>query len=289
VNERLSRRSWIGQAGVALGGLAAGALAGCGGEDDPAPIEPPVDTTPQVNQFPYEQHLAAGYRLQADPVKESAYHAYYVGGCCHGAYSALLGHLATTAGAPFDKLPLDFGRFGGGGIASYGSICGAVLGGVLILNQVVGNATARAAMMTDLIRWYEGFAFPAYSPTAVDAGETGTTKDFSATGLVQLQRAPHSHLCHASVSDWCAAQGVSATGPDKKARCARLTADVAGKVVEMVNAYLANQAYTAQPLDGASASCVGCHTSGSTLQPVQSGMSCSTCHPDKLSGHPAPR
>ena len=64
-------------------------------------------------------------------MKEAAYQAYYAGGCCHGAYSALLEDL-NRAGAPFTLLPLGFGKFGAGGVELYGSICGAALGGALV-------------------------------------------------------------------------------------------------------------------------------------------------------------
>lgn len=289
VSEELTRRNMLRRTGLALGGLVAvGALQACGDDDDPAPVqEQPQETGPTPKDFPYEQHLAADYRLSAAPIREAAYHGYYAGGCCHGAYSSLLGHLAETAGKPFDQLPLDFGKFGGGGIASYGSICGAVLGSVLIINNVVSNATARAAMMTDLMRWYERETFPKYVPTAIDAGETGLTKDFSASGIVALQRAPHSHLCHASVSDWCAANGVSAVSSDKKARCARLTADVSGHVAEMLNTYLAGTGeYAAAAADADTARCTSCHAPASPVQTVQSGMACTTCHTDKVTGHP---
>ena len=287
MKKELTRRDLISRAGLALGSaVTLGALQACGSDGSTPATETPA-ATPQVADFPYQQHLAAGYQLDPSPIREAAYQGYYAGGCCHGAYSALLGHLAATAGAPFTLLPIDFGRFGGGGIASYGSICGAVLGGVLVINMITANATARAAMMTDLMRWYEGNAFPAYAPSAINAGETGLTLDFGASNLVNLQVTPGSHLCHASVSSWCAAKAVSATGADKKARCARLTADVAGKVAEMLNAYLTADAYTAAGIDAASSSCLGCHPGGSTSRPVASGMSCGSCHPDKLTNHPA--
>jgi hypothetical protein len=287
VKKEVTRREVITRVGYALGGAASLAtLQSCTSSADAA--EP---AGPQVADFPYEQHLAASYRLDAAAVKQPAYDGYYAGGCCHGAYSALVGHLATTAGAPFNLLPLDFGKFGGGGIASYGSICGAVLAGHLVINMIVSNATARAAMMTDLMRWYERTAFPAYVPAAANAAETGLTKDFSAANLVNLQVVPGSHLCHPSVSGWCAANGVSAAGADKKARCARLTADVAGKVAEVLNAYLAAspRAYAAAGLDATSAGCTACHTGASTgngannLPPTSaSGMACTACHTPHL-------
>lgn len=295
MNKPLSRRDLIGRAGLALGGaITLGALQACGGEEDPAP--PPPDPTPQVKDYPYEQHLPDAYQLDAAAVREAAYHGYYAGGCSHGAYSGLVGHLAATAGAPFDLLPLDFGMFGGGGVAGYGSICGAVLGGILTVNSVVPNVAPAGAtdpqknvrnrMMVELMRWYETFAFPAYTPTAVDALETGLTKDFG--DLPAMQVAPASHLCHASVTSWCVANGnVASNGPDKKARCARLTADVAGKIAEMLNAYLTTGEFvaaSANPTTG----CVGCHsqTPATLAAPVASGMDCGACHP--TASHPFP-
>jgi Putative redox-active protein (C_GCAxxG_C_C) len=293
--KELSRRSMISRAGVALGGAVVGAsiLDGCAsgtrassaGATQPAGTSPAA-ASPRVADFPYERHLPSGYRLDPAPIREAGYHAYHVGGCCHGAFSALVGHLATTAGAPFDQLPLDFGKFGGGGVAGYGSICGAVLGSVLVVNMVVANPGARNTMMTDLMRWYEGNAFPAYVPATADAAETGLTLDFSAANLPRLQKKPESHLCHASVSGWCAANRVSAVGADKKARCARLTADVAGKAAEMLNAYLASHAYIGAAMDGSSSACTGCHTPTSTTTPVAAGMRCGSCHEDELKNHP---
>lgn len=344
MSDRLSRRTMIGQASLAIGSLVAfRTLGGCSsdggatspGSPSPTPSNtspdncpvcpdagatcpeaavpecptcpdaaacPPIPdaaacpecpacpeagtTGPQVINFPYEQYLPANYQLDAAAIREAAYHLYYAGGCCHGAYRGLLEHLATTAGAPFNLLPLDFGMFGGGGIAGYGSICGSLLGGILIINSIVTDGTARTALITDLLRWYEKSAFPVYLPTAIDAGEHDLVKDFSAANLVNLQVIPDSHLCHVSVSTWCAFNGVAASSADKKARCSRLTADVAGKVAEMLNSYLTNKTYTATAPDSVTAGCQSCHTASNTSKPVASGMSCGSCHTDKLTGHP---
>jgi hypothetical protein len=295
VKNELTRRNLLGRAGIALGGaVALGALA-CGSDDsDPQP-EPQPQEGPQVADFPYEKHLAADFQLNVDTVKEAAYQAYYAGGCCHGAYSALLGDL-NRAGAPFTLLPLGFGKFGAGGVELYGSICGAALGGVLVLNMVVENPDHRRALVTELLRWYEGAAFPAYVPQALVAAETADatkpTLDFSAGNVVNLQVVPGSHLCHVSVSTWCAANGgVNAGGADKKARCARLTADVAGKTAELVNAYLVSGAYgargfTGAAIDSGSGTCLACHGTKASMHPVvATGMSCTTCHPDQVNPH----
>ncbi|ABS26684.1 C-GCAxxG-C-C family protein [Anaeromyxobacter sp. Fw109-5] len=285
MKKELTRRNLLGRAGLALGGaVAIGSLA-CGSDDsDPQP-QPQPQEGPQVADFPYKKHLAADFRLDVAAVKEAAYHAYYNGGCCHAAYSALLGDLQ-RAGAPFTLLPLGFGKFGAGGIASYGSICGAALGGALIINMVVEDPAApapaaRNPLIVELMRWYERYAFPEFVPNAIDAAEQGkTTIAFDDTNPT-LKVVPGSHLCHASVTTWCAANGVAATSPDKLARCARLSADVAGKTAELLNAYLAGETFTATPLDDASKGCGGCHSKDSAAvgPSVASGMSCNSCHP----------
>jgi hypothetical protein len=265
----------------------------------PTPTETPATPTgPLATEFPYQQHLEAGYRLDVAAVKEAAYHGYYAGGCCHGAYNGLMKHLADTAGAPFNLLPLEFGGFGGGGIAGYGSICGAVLGGVLVINSVVPNTApageaaskinVRNRMMVELIRWYESFAFPTYVPAAVDAKETGLTLDFGSANLVTLQTVAGSHLCHASVTKWCEANGnANPNGGDKKARCARLTADVAAKVAEMLNGYLATGEFVAAAVNG-TGGCVNCHgaVANAPAAPTAAGMDCVSCHP--VAGHALP-
>lgn len=305
MKKELTRRDLIGRAGLLIGGaVTLGALQACG-EDDTAPLDSGecADTAAKLKDFPYEKHLPAGFALAEDgSIQEAAYHGYYAaapgGGCGHGAYSALLSDL-TRAGNPFDQLPLYLGQFGAGGVAGYGSICGAVLGSVLVINSVVADSAARGAMMTTLMRWYETHEFPAYAPTTIDPVEAGATKLLNwgaeAEKPAVTKVAPGAHLCHASVSGWCAAQSpmVGAGGADKKARCARVTADVTGKVIELVNAYLSSGAlgartFTAQAASTAVTQCTTCHGSGVTKHngtdapSVLSGMSCPTCHGNKV-------
>jgi hypothetical protein len=293
VNKPLSRRDMLSRAGLAIGGaMTLGVLQACSNDDDPAavqdltPEECPPDTSPQATQFPYEQFIPTSFQFDVAAVKEAAYHAYFGGGgCCHATFSSLLKGLQDGVGAPFTKLPIDFGKFGGGGIAGFGSICGSGLGGVLIVNMVVA-ASARNAMITELLRWYEGAAFPQYVPVATNTGEASKTLDFSAANLVNIQTVAKSHLCHASLTTFAAANGVAANAGDKHARCARVAADVAGHVADTLNAYLAGSrgAFTAPGRDTTSAGCVSCHTPGALVTetqlaaPVASGMECNTCH-----------
>jgi hypothetical protein len=288
VKNELSRRDLLGRAGLALGGLVTIGSIGCSGDEDPKTIvEACPDPGPQVAQFPYQQHMAAGFQLEVEAVKAAAYEAYFSGGCCHGAFSALVADLR-RAGQPYTLLPLDFGKFGGGGMG-YGSVCGSALAGVLVMNLVVADTTARGNMITALLRWYETFKFPQFSPATRNVGEEGSVLDFSQSNLVNIGTVAGSHLCHASLSTFAGTNGVAANGKDKHARCARVTADVAGKTAEMLNQYLLAdpKAYPAVARDSVSAGCVTCHSPASTGAPpaVNSGMACTTCHTDKATGH----
>lgn len=295
--KRISRRELITNAGMALGGAvtATAFLGACSGTTQATAQNPPTDGTtpgggtpvgPQVADFPYRQFIPAGFTFDKAAIKENSYQLYWVGGCGHGAYKAIMQELAQKVGAPFNLLSLDQAIYMGGGIAGYGSICGAINGGLLAINSIVAEPAVRSAMMIDLMRWYEGNSFPAYVPTTINAAEAGKTKlDFSAANIAKLQVVPHNHLCHASRSQWCQMNGVPASSPDLSARCGRLTADVTGKVVDQLTAYLSSGSYTAAAIDSASAQCGACHTPTTTSKSVASGMRCDSCHSDKVSNH----
>ena len=50
-----------------------------------------------------------------------------------------------------------------------------------------------------------------------------------------------SPLCHASNAKWISRSGFGLASAERKERCARLTADVAAKAVELLNAYKAGK------------------------------------------------
>ena len=277
----VSRRDLITNAGMAVGGAVAGSVlvAGCNNDAQAA--------GPQVADFPYKKHIPSGFVFDKAAIQEESYHLFYVGGCGHGAFKSIMQHLADKVGAPFNLLAMDQAIYMGGGIAGYGSICGGINGAILAINMIVEEASVRSAMITDLIRWYEGNAFPAYVPATVDAAEAGKpTLDFSAANIVHLQITPQSHLCHASRSQWSSHNGVPAAGPDLSARCGRLTADVTGKAVDLLTSYLATGTHTAAAIDSVSAGCLTCHTPATTTHPVAAAMRCDSCHGDKVAGHP---
>jgi hypothetical protein len=91
-------------------------------------------------------------------------------------------------------------------------------------------------------------------------------------------------LCHVSLSKWCKASGAEVGSPEMKERCRRLTADVASKTVELLNANLQSCCQFA----GSTAevkSCLSCH--GKELHDTLGQMRCGSCHQQLSKKHHA--
>lgn len=90
----------------------------------------------------------------------------------------------------------------------------------------------------------------------------------------------HAPLCHASVTNWSNASGFAENDPERAERCGRLCADVAEKIVEMLNAD-ADGAFTPVFLVPESViECGSCHGADGPVNNVFSKMDCTTCHTD---------
>lgn len=136
-------------------------------------------------------------------------------------------------------------------------------------------------MVTELFRWYERTAFPIFDPGEAAQGAKGPLPTH-VSGSV---------LCHVSVSTWCQATGNDAGGVKRSERCARVTADVAAKAVEIMDAKIAG---TFMPglKSQAEAACGECHGKGKASPILKGRMDCTPCHSggkavqDKFHNHP---
>jgi hypothetical protein len=88
----------------------------------------------------------------------------------------------------------------------------------------------------------------------------------------------HSVLCHVSVSRWCKASGHQAHSKAQKERCRRLTADVAKRTAEVLNAHFARRFTAAQQTQEETLKCASCHTKGRKQQNSLGKMHCTSCH-----------
>lgn len=73
-----------------------------------------------------------------------------------------------------------------------------------------------------MLQWYSDTQLPNYKPENPKA-------------TVAVQTTSNSPLCHISVGKWCKKAGKPFGSPERKERCARLTADVAVQTVKLLN------------------------------------------------------
>ena len=226
---------------------------------------PPKETI-VTNEVPIEvpEHPWTYSKLDVESVKQRAYDAYFAGGCCYAVFEGIVGELRETVGFPYTAIPTRMATFGSGGIKGWGSTCGTLMGGGMAVTLMTSGAT-----LNDMMGWYGETALPIFEPTTAAKVEGALPKSVA-----------DSPLCHASVTNWCNAAGVSSGDPARAERCGRLCADVAGKIVEMLNAeadgtYAATYASPENVVE-----CGACHSSSGPVANVNSKMDCDSCHGD---------
>jgi hypothetical protein len=233
--KQVSRRGFLASAGKLAAGAAAGAvglsmLAGSQAE--------------AAEAYPWQYP-----GLDPARVEKLAVELYGKYGCGRGSFEALL----TELGAPFNSVPAAMLGFGGGGIASWGSHCGALLGSSCVINLVYPDSKVANKLITELNGWYT---------------------EFLGYG---------SALCHVSSTMWAQEHGVRIDSAERKQRCAVLTGEVARKTAELMNAEK-NSAFGA--LFGPRWNVVECHSchgvgQGAMGDILPNTMSdCTPCHGD---------
>ena len=260
-----------------FGGLAAGAslLAGCG---ESSKGESPHETT-LASDAAGGAHSAtpkgSGWKyVRLDPaaVAAEAYRLVLQGGCMYGLFASIVAAMARLQGEPYSSFPVHMMKYGEGGAGLWGSLCGTVNGGAAVIGLFVPEKEPREQLIAGLFSWYETTELPAYCP-----------KDGSDASPVPTSVA-RSVLCHVSVGKWCKTTGDEVGSPEMKERCRRLTADVAAKTVELLNANLELPCRFAG-LSPEVKSCLSCH--GKDLHDTMGRMQCATCHQQLSTKHPS--
>ncbi|HCW73597.1 MAG TPA: split soret cytochrome C precursor [Clostridiaceae bacterium] len=218
-----SRRDMLKTAGKAAVGVAAVAvipsfLTGCDRKVELPSKEVlayeymPASTDAPAYPYPYQ-------KLDIGTSMERGYAGYYnKGGCCRGVIDAVAGQLGDKAGYPWNQIPVDAFANGATGFG-VGSLCGAIAGAATCIGLAIPPEDA-AAVTAELFKWYTSTELPTYQP------------DVEVDALVSP-----SVNCLDSVGQFMEVSGYGMKDPERKARCAGLTADAAGKVVELINAY----------------------------------------------------
>ena len=170
-------------------------------------------------------------KLDIEEVKAAVYEHFSTdGGCAAGAVGGILDVLAKHyPEGPYALLNSKMFADGAGGYGRQ-NLCGALGGSFAIFGLFLAGADAKA-LQKELYAWYESTALPVYLPEGSDPHPA--------------QSVAGSELCKDSWGNWSKQTGVTNFGdPVRINRCRCLTADVAGKAVELLNIHFG---FTAAP------------------------------------------
>jgi len=233
----VSRRGFLANAGKIAVAAGVGAVGLTG-------IASAQTAQPALPQYPWPYK-----KVDPEKVYWSAAALYYKYGCGQAAFQALIEEM----GFPFNTVPASILKFGEGGVAGWGSHCGALLGSSAAISLVHGTTPVAGQMITQLTGWYTEF---------IGSG---------------------SPLCHVSVTEWSKANGVTVESQERKDRCSRVAGETAKKAALLLNAYADSNAV--DPTFGPRASVVGCLSchGASAMGQVRSGVlqDCTLCHTDQ--------
>lgn len=222
----ISRRQLLVSGGriAAVGGMAAasagslGFLAGCGSETSETKTETVSGMTAEL-PWPYEKFDAA----EIKQAQETAHDNWFTGFCTYAVLSGIVSVLQEKVGEPYDSLPIQAFNFAHGGTAGWGGTCGTLIGAGIAASLVAGPASGEE-ITNEVIRFYAGTELPIYMPDNPKAELKTVSKS-------------DSPICHLSVGKWMKKEGVGFLSAEQMERCGRLSADVAGKTIELMNSY----------------------------------------------------
>ena len=164
-------------------------------------------------------------------------------------------------------------KYGEGGVGLWGSLCGTLNGGAAVIGLFVSDKPQREQLIAQLFAWYESTELPSYQPE-------------EASPVTDIPRSvADSVLCHVSLGKWCHVAGKKVGSPEMKERCRRLTAEVAAKTVELLNAHLQEPCTFSGPAPAVKA-CLSCHGNSDRRDTIGQ-MQCGICHQHLSAAHPS--
>ena len=173
--------------------------------------------------WPYE-------KLDPDEVAEIAYQDWYKMLCGAAVISGIFTPLKKKIGEPYVSFPIESFIWMHGGVVGWGTMCGTQMGAAVAANLIAGPGVFKNGekISNEVIQWYSDTDLPTYTPkkpkisAAIPKSKSG------------------SPLCHVSVNKWMKTADKGFWTPERKDRCARLTASVAAHTVKLLNEYWKN-------------------------------------------------
>ena len=205
--------------------------------------------------------------VKLDPAQtaELAYNEWYRLFCGAAVVSSVFSQLRENVGGSYNSFPIDSFLFLEGGVMGWGTICGAPMGANIVANMIIGPRIAGsedgALMGSEMLDWYANAQMPIFTPNNPRI-KTALPKTVS-----------DSPLCHISVGKWMKAANKDLKSPERKDRCARVTASTAYHVVELLNAWKDGKYQTQGTVPSADygitaqSNCTECHGSNIPTPP----------------------
>lgn len=214
------------------------------------------------------------HELDPETTAERAYLLHYEGHCMYGVFKSIVGQLAERYGEPYRSFPCGMMTYGAGGVASFGSLCGALNGAAAAIALFARGKEQQATLTNQVFLWYEQTELPIYVPVRPKLT------------LEMPKSLARSILCHPSVGAWCKVSGYPVGGKEHMERCARLTADTARQTVLVLNEGLSGGLSRPRIGDEQVEGCNACHDRNGDRRDTLARMTCGSCHTSLSDKHP---
>ncbi|MDA8432855.1 MAG: C-GCAxxG-C-C family protein [Nitrospiraceae bacterium] len=211
LDEKLSRRNLLISGGKAAAGAAILSVAGL-----------KAAKTADAYEFASAYKYA---KLDTKEVGQITYENYFNRWCTSSVVAGLVESLKKKAGGAWKDFPIDAYRWGHGGLAGWGALCGTMPGAGVVIGLVTKDTDTAEAMVNDLAFYYAYTELPDFTPAKVLGADI---KHMTVAGTP---------VCHISVGKWMRAEGVAFLAKERAERCARLSADVAMEAARMLNVW----------------------------------------------------
>jgi hypothetical protein len=235
-------------------------------------FKPKVEFDNEPHKLDYNQETGSwNYSpLDSEVTAGLAYTYYGEGSCMYAIIKSVISQLAEKFGEPFVSFPIHLFKYGHAGIGGYGSTCGTLNGTAALIGLFITDKSVQDKMIADIFRWYEKEPLPVFVPQ-------NANYDY-----LPAKSVSNSVLCHASNTNWCKAAGFKVDSKERKERCWRLTADVAGIVTTSLNEIFSNIYTTNIHPNETANSCLSCHGSSGKVNNTAVKMSCEPCHTESV-------
>ncbi|MGB9887172.1 MAG: C-GCAxxG-C-C family (seleno)protein [Moorellales bacterium] len=152
-----------------------------------------------------------------------------INNCMYGGAAALILALREAVGYPWTALPVEMFVYGAGGIAGFGTTCGALNGASAVISLLSDPNTGPPACfgpITELFKWYCNTVLPSDKHE-----EYCKVKNQPAT-------VAGSPLCSFSLWNWFLASQQPMFSEAQRDRCAKVVGDTAARAAEILNGLL---------------------------------------------------